>query len=57
MFKEIHKLKLDIEAETEMAVMVTNLNDEKVWLPRSQIEIHGRHIEIPTWLAESKELI
>lgn len=57
MIKETHKLKLEIEAETQMAVMVTNLEDEKVWLPRSQIEIHGRYIEMPTWLAESKELI
>ncbi len=51
------KLTLDIEAETQLAVMVTNLEDEKVWLPKSQVEIMDNHLEIPTWLAENKELI
>lgn len=57
MSKETHKLLLDIEHETELAVLVTNLEDEKVWLPKSQIEIDGAYIEVPEWLAESKELI
>ena len=55
--RETVKLDLDIEGETQMAVLVKNLNDEKVWLPKSQIEIHGSKIEMPTWLAENKELI
>lgn len=57
MSKETHKLLLDIEHETELAVLVTNLEDEKVWLPKSQIEIDGGYIEVPDWLAEDKELI
>jgi len=64
MGKETVKLTLSVETddfgndmETQMAVLVTNLNDEKVWLPKSQIEIHEDTIEMPTWLAEDKELI
>ena len=43
--------------ETHMAVMVENLNGEKVWLPKSEIEIYGEIIEMPLWLAEKKELV
>ena len=53
---ETVKLDLEIHAETELAVLVENLEEEKVWLPKSQIEIDGV-IEVPTWLAENKELI
>jgi len=61
---DIIKLILSVETkdsgdyiETEAAVLVTNLNGDKVWLPKSQIEIIGDQIELPEWLAETKELI
>ena len=61
---ETVKLKLKIETndegdniETALAVMVRNLNNDKVWLPKSKIEIYNDIIEIPEWLAENKELI
>ena len=61
---ETIKLKLKIETsnegdniETALAVMVRNLNNEKVWLPKSKIEIYNDIIEMPEWLAENKELI
>lgn len=57
MSRKTVKLALDIEAETQLAVLVTNLEDEKVWLPKSQIEINGDHLEVPEWLATDKELI
>lgn len=43
--------------ETELAVMVENLDGHKTWLPKSEIEIHKDEIEMPEWLAIDKELI
>ena len=60
----IIKVKLQVEMndngdeiETQMAVMVKNIDGDKVWLPKSEIEIYDGIIEMPEWLAEKKELI
>ena len=50
-------LDLDIEAETELAVMVRDLEGRKVWLPRSKINIHDDGIDVPEWLAIDKDLV
>ena len=47
----------EVLLETQLAVMVENLDGEKVWLPKSQIEVNGDEIELPEWLATDKELI
>lgn len=50
-------LDLDIEAETELAIMVRDLDDKKVWLPKSKIHIHDRGIDVPEWLCIDKDLV
>ncbi len=56
---DIITLKLAVQHETDKAVMVQNLNDEKVWLPKSAIEIDedDKEIQLPEWLAVDKELV
>ena len=61
---DIVKLELQVEVndngdeiETPMAVMVKNIDGDKVWLPKSEIEVYDGIIEMPEWLAEKKELI
>ena len=61
---DIVKLELQVEVndngdeiETQMAVMVKNIDGDKVWLPKSEIEVYDGIIEMPEWLAEKKELI
>lgn len=46
-----------LEPETELAIMVKNLEGRDVWLPKSKISIDGDEIELPEWLAEEKDLI
>jgi hypothetical protein len=51
--------------ETSLAVLVVNLKNKEIWLPKSQVEIEEELntaediilIQIPEWLAEEKELI
>ena len=61
---DIVKVELQVEVndegddiETPMAVMVKNIDGDKVWLPKSEIEVYDGIIEMPEWLAEKKELI
>jgi len=61
---DLIKLELQVEVndngdeiETQMAVMVKNIDGDKVWLPKSEIEVYDGIIEMPEWLAEKKELI
>ena len=61
---DLIKLELQVEVndngdeiETQMAIMVKNIDGDKVWLPKSEIEIYDGIIEMPEWLAEKKELI
>jgi len=61
---DLIKLELQVEVndngdeiETPMAVMVKNIDGDKVWLPKSEIEVYDGIIEMPEWLAEKKELI
>ncbi len=47
--------------ETAAAIYVTDDEEKKVWLPKSQIEYEGEPgdtvtIEMPEWLATDKEL-
>ena len=61
---DIVKVELQVEVndegdfiETPMAVLVKNVEGDKVWLPKSEIEVYDGIIEMPEWLAEKKELI
>ncbi len=58
MSKDIIEIDVVILHETAKAIMVENYNEENVWIPKSQIEIHndGLTIQIPEWLAIDKEL-
>lgn len=55
-------IKGQLKAETDLAILV-DVNDEKVWLPKSKIEYDDFdigeeiEIEIPEWLADEKGLI
>ncbi len=59
--KETITLELDVYHETNDAYMVHNLKDERVWLPKSQVEFHeeglSTEFEMPMWLAEDKDLV
>lgn len=56
---KIITLKLIPLIDRDKAVMVENLNGDKVWLPKSQIEIdeQDKEIQLPEWLAIDKELV
>lgn len=48
--------------ETDKAILVTNLKNKDVWLPKSQIEIDSDQkgiveLQLPEWLVVEKELI
>jgi hypothetical protein len=63
------ELELEYVHQTDLAVLVKDLDDNEVWLPKGQIE--ERHdidweslekedtieVTIPTWLAESAGLV
>lgn len=57
----MEKLELNIEIlhETDKAILIENLNEDNIWLPKSQIYIfdNQKTIEIPEWLAIDKELV
>ena len=49
-------------AETDRAILVTQDDKEKIWLPKSQIEFEPNNdgtitVTLPEWLAREKELI
>ena len=61
---DIIELKVLKKHETEKAVLVENLKEKDVWIPKSQIEIDYEDeetslidIQIPEWLAIDKELL
>lgn len=54
---KIIDVEIDIKHETEKAILVTNLKDEDIWIPKSQVEIYDEGITLPEWLAIRKELI
>lgn len=58
----ILELSCQKKYETEKAILVLNLKDKEVWIPKSQIEVDHEtgdvvDIQIPEWLAIEKELI
>lgn len=59
---DIVDISCKIKHETEKAILVTNLKNKDIWIPKSQIEIDSNsrgiiNFQIPEWLAEDKELI
>lgn len=54
---DIIELDLAVKRETDRAVMVENLKNKNVWLPKSQVEVDQDGIQLPEWLAVDKELI
>lgn len=56
-------IEVTIHAETDRAILVSEVGgDEKIWLPKSQIEINDRsgdlaEISLPGWLANEKDLV
>lgn len=59
---DIIEISLQKKHETEKAILVANLKNKDVWLPKSQIEIDSDskgivEIQMPEWLAVDKELI
>lgn len=54
-------IEVDITFETDAAYQVLNKKNKRVWVPKSQVELHeeGMHteMEMPTWLAEDKDLV
>jgi len=53
------ELNIQILVETEKAIMVKDLNDKDVWIPKSQIELSQDKdsMLISEWLAIEKELV
>lgn len=55
---DIIEVSVIIKHQTEKAILVDNLKDKPIWLPKSQIEIQSEtEISLPEWLAVDKELI
>lgn len=59
---DIIEISCQKKHETEKAILVVNLKNKEVWLPKSQIEIDSDkagcvELQLPEWLAEEKELI
>lgn len=59
---DIIEISCQKKYETEKAILVVNLKNKDVWLPKSQIEIDSEakgvvELQIPEWLAVEKELI
>ena len=48
----------ELEKETGAAFLIV-INDEKIWLPKSQVRIYEKKkkIYLPEWLAQEKDLI
>ena len=51
-----------LHTSTPLALLMTNLRDEKVWVPKSQCEIEKFKkdyivLSMPEWLAIQKDLI
>lgn len=48
----------ELKYETDAAFLVV-IDDEKVWLPKSQVELHETSgiVAMPEWLAIEKDLI
>lgn len=48
----------DMEAETEAAYLLV-FDDEKIWLPKSQVRVYEKNkkVFVPEWLAIEKGLI
>jgi len=57
------EVNVEVTAHTELALQVLDLNDNVVWIPRSQIDDYSGEendpetIFIHEWLAEEKGLI
>lgn len=59
------EVEIDVEVvtHTNYSICVENLNNELVWIPRSQISDYSGDEErpdsifIPQWLAEKEELV
>ena len=58
------EIAVEVEANTDKAIMVENLKGEKVWIPKSQIsDYSGENLDeaesifIREWLAGEKDLI
>lgn len=48
--------------ETERAILVLNLKEKNVWLPKSQVQIDDQKngmidLQMPEWLAVEAELV
>lgn len=59
---DIIEISCQKKHETDKAILVVNLKNKDVWLPKSQIEIDSDskgivELQLPEWLAEEKELI
>lgn len=60
---DIVEVTVEVRHETQKAVLVKNLKNLEVWLPKSQIELEYDEvkkvhiIQLPEWLANEKELI
>lgn len=59
---DIIDLAVTILHRTDKAIMVENLDEEKVWLPLSQVEsdndgLGEAEIQVPEWLASDRGLI
>lgn len=59
---DIIEISCQKKHETEKAILVVNLKNKDVWLPKSQIEIDSEakgviELQMPEWLAVEKELI
>lgn len=60
---EIIEVDVEVTAFTELAIQVLDLHDNKVWIPRSQIDDYSGEdnnpetIFITQWLAEEKGLV
>lgn len=58
--KELHDLNLQFHRETEKAILVSDDDENQVWLPKSQIEFEFRgdgsvDVTMPIWLASEKK--
>lgn len=60
---DIVEVDVEVVAVTQMAFQVLDLDDNKVWIPKSQIDDYEGEddrpdvIFIPQWLAEEKGLV
>lgn len=52
---DMHRISCQIEAESEKGVRISH-DGQRVWLPKSQIEIVQGGVNAPLWLIEAKGL-